>query len=318
MESDLFSFLKQHKLKDALYLTGKLVKEDQLEILQRTWIRSISAISDYTNVSFMKLYDTCATLDTFIQSEQFNIKDAFLITAKICILFQNMVQYVVIPKRTISQLRTKTIAYFSDSIKLSEAGINLFESILPKAINEREFCLQIISTLVSLWSSKNHLAFRDCLEYLCRKDYTIESVHQEDGNIVAFIWEFLNIFQPEKVKAIYSIYKTDYKKKEKSWRISLLFGMHNCINNIPSWTENENHILQKTELVSKEMWNHIANPPPPPPPLPQPLPLRNEEDKLAFFESYFPKIQEHPPEYEEEVLEVEIKQIYISKKKLRL
>lgn len=323
--TDLFNIFKQHKLKDALYMTGKLIHEEKVELLQRTWIRAIASIGDYSNVYYLKWYDTCSTLDEFIQSEQFNIKDAFLISTKICILFQNMIHYIVIPKRSVTQLRAKTISYFTDYAELSEAGINLFEGILPKAINEREFCLQVVSTLVSAWSSNNHIVIRDSIEYLCRKDYTIESSHLQDTSIVSFIWEFLSVFQPENTKAIYSIYKTDYKKKEKSWRISLLLGIHNCVNtsyNKLSWSDNDKHILQKTADVSKDMWAFIISSLNKTASILPPQSYREPRDKLSFFESYFPRVKESYDFTQDESLEDDeidtIKYIYVSKKKLHL
>lgn len=320
----LYGFMKQHKLKDALYITGSLVNNNEIEILQKTWIHAIASIGDYSNVCFMKWYDTCKTMDVFIQSEEFNIKEAFLISAKICILFENMIHYIVIPKKTIAQLRANTISYFSKNTSLSEAGMKLFEEILPKAINERDFCIQIISTLIKLWSSNNHLILRDGIEYLCRKDYKIESLEysNKESDIVSYIWCFFEIYQRDNSISLYSIYKTDYKKKEKSWRTSLLLGIHNCVNNdykTISWSENEVNILEKTEVFSKDMWGLVIS---------SRLKEKKEEDKekdatidkLEVFESYFPKVNEciNECENEEEIdLKNNIKHIYISKRKCK-
>lgn len=313
--------MKQHKLKDALYVTGSLVNNNEIEFLQKTWIRAVSSIGDYSNVCFMKWYDTCKTIDVFIQSEEFNIKEAFLISAKICILFENMVQYIVIPKKTIAQLRSTTISYFSKNTRLSERGMKLFEEIIPKAINERDFCIQIISTLIKLWSSNNHLILRDGIEYLCRKDYKIESLEHfnKESDIISYIWCFFELYQPDKSISLYSIYKTDYKKKEKSWRISLLLGIHNCVNtsyNTISWSENELNILQKTEAFSKDMWGLVIAAPP----KEKSVTASASVDKLEIFESYFPKVNECINDYENEP-EIDvtnsIKHVYISKRKCK-
>lgn len=314
--------MKQHKLKDALYVTGNLINNNEIEILQKTWIRTIASIGDYSNICFIKWYDTCKTIDAFVQAEQFNIKDAFLITSKICILFQNMIHYIVIPKKTIAQLRINTIPYFTKNTSLSESYVKRFEEILPKAINEREFCIQIISTLIKLWSSNNHLILRDGIEYLCRKDYKIESLHctSKESDIISYIWLFFEIYQHDNSNSLYSIYKTNYKKKEKSWRNSLLLGIHNCVNNTYksiSWSENEINILEKTELFSKDMWGLVVS-----------TPIKEKEpeketcciiDKLSVFESYYPKIIEYIEESDNEQesdLTNTIKHIYISKKKV--
>ena len=310
--TELYGILKQHKLQEAIHLTGKLIYDKNIDIVQKTWIRCIASIGEYTNVCFSKWQDTCDDIAAFITVEQFDIKDAFKITTKLCILFQNGTQYIVVPKLTIPLLRAKTIGFFAEDNKLSDAGIKLFQSILPNPINEREFCLKLISGLVRLWNGKKGVAFRDAIEYLCRKDYVIESLHSETDCVIAtFIWDFLKILQPELTTPLYAIYKTGYKKKDKLWRNNLLYGIHNFLiveySNV-LWSERENTAIKHAIDMSSEFWSYIISE------------MKEDvvvvPDKMAIFENYRPKIKEDVEEYGFPVIESQtIKSVSVKHKK---
>lgn len=286
--NELYGNLKQHKVQDALLLTGELLFKKHFDILQKTWIRAIASIGEYTDVCFMKWHDCIKDIIVFIEGDEADVSHVMKITTKLCILFQNNGQYNIIPKMTVPQLRTKTIGYFEE--KLSQKGEDYFLQILPKPINEKEFCLKIIGGLVKLWADKKPIDFRNAIEYLARKDYVIESIHTETGsNVVAFLWEVMRLYEPSVANDFYTIYKTGFKKKDKSWRNNLLYGMHNYLNdkyNRVSWDERESKLIENTKIVAKEVWSHIlktyniAAP-------------KKERDKIAIFENYYPtKLQE--------------------------
>lgn len=316
---ELYSSLKQHKVQEALYITGSLIFSRNIEALEQTWIRAVATIGEYTNVCFPKWHETCREIVAILHTEEFHVKEAFQITTMICILYQNADQYIVFPKLTIPQLRTKVVDLFSDSIKLSESGKQKFINILPKPSNEKEFCLKIISGLIKLWTQKDYIKLREGLEYVCRKDYMIESIPSEtEPNITSFLWDFMKVFQKDTADPLYIIYKTGFKKKDKSWRNSLLYGIHNYLHphygNL-SWSDYENDLLHKTTSITEELWKYIVS-------------VHQEDtkeidegdsyDKMSIFESYYPKAtydfnspSEYPSSEREQVKSVSIK----SKKK---
>lgn len=279
--TELYGFYKQVKMSEALHLTCELIFTNKFEIIQKTFIRAIACIGEYTDICFLKWHECIKDIVSFIKDENVDIYLILRITSKICILFKNTVHYNTVPKTSITQLRAKTISYFEDNTtKLSKKGEDFFDPILPKAINERVFILKIFGSLLKLWNDKKHLEFRDAIEYLTRKDYVIESIHTNIGSsIVALLWEFMNLYEPMITTNIYTLYKTDYKKKDKLWRNSLLFGIHNYLNgvyNIVLWTQEEYAIIKKSDVVAKELWARI---------------LKNEEisiDKMKIFDTYCP------------------------------
>jgi hypothetical protein len=288
---DLYCFFKQAKINEALLITSNLIKEKAFRSLQTTWIRSIACIGEYTDICFLKWMECIRDIDTFIQNDDFDFCTVLQITVKICILFQNSIQYNVFPKTTITQLRTKTIGYFENekNNKLSKKGEDFFEKILPKPINERVFILKILSTLIHLWNDMNHIAFRDVLEYLVRKDYTI---HTPTGSsIIDFLWDFIKLYEPSIGLPLYTLYKTEYKKRDKQWRNAFLYGIHNYLNkryNTVQWTFTEVELIENTKNVAKELWIGTK---------------RVEEvviDKMTIFDTFIPFKQDNNDYYMEE------------------
>lgn len=295
--NELYGHLKQHKLQEALLLVGELAFKRDFEIIQKTWIRAIACIGEYTDVCFLKWNECIKDIVAFIENEEVDVCSVLRITTKINILFQNTIHYNVIPKTTIPQLRLKTIGAFETV--LSKKGEDYFVPILPKPINEREFCVKIIGGIAKLWSDKKPIEFRNALEYLARKDYVIESIHTDTGsNIVAFLWEFMKMYEPSIAIDVYTIYKTGFKKKDKAWRNNLLLGIHNCLNekyNSVSWDSREQSLIDKTDILAKEIWIHILKK--------NNVVEKPKKDKMMVFENYYPKKVEayyHEEEYVKE------------------
>lgn len=315
---ELYGAFKQHKIEEALYITGDLIYLKQIELLEQTWIRAIAAIGEYTNVCFPKLHETCRDIVAILHTEEFHVKEAFQVTTKICILYMNSHQYVAFPKVTIPQLRVKIMDVFLDSIKLSEAGKQKFMMILPKPSNEQEFCLKILGGLLKLWSQKEYLRFREALEYVCRKDYVIESIPSEtEPNITSFLWDFMKLFQKDLAEPFYTLYKHGFKKKDKSWRNCFLYGIHNHLHEhygSISWSDHEKGLLQKTNLVTEELWKYVVSVHQE---TPHEEPTEDSYDKMSIFENYYPKaVYDFTTPYQYELPTKEhIKSISIKKKK---
>lgn len=256
--NELYGALKQHKTQDALCIAGTLIHMKAFDLLVKTWLRAFACICQYTSVCFVKLYDTATMLVEIIEDENINVATAFTLTTKLCILFKNAVQYVAIQATKIAELREKTINYFLDG----HCPDGIFDTILPKPVNERSFCAKILCSLVELWRSKNVVGYRDTLEYLCRRDYIIESLHSETGNntIVSFLWDFMRVYQPQITTPFYVLYKSGFKKKDKTWRNNFLYALHNYLHdeygNV-NWTTDERRIIEHTCAIAKDIWAFV-------------------------------------------------------------
>lgn len=257
--NELYGALKQHKTQDALCIAGKLIHTNAFDLLVKTWLRAFACICQYSSVCFAKLYDTATMLVEIIEDENINITTAFSLTTKLCILFKNAVQYVAIPATKIAELRKKTINYFLTD---GDCPDDVFDTILPKPVNERSFCAKILCSLIELWRSKNVISYRDALEYLCRRDYIIESLHSETGNntIVSFLWDFMRVYQPQITTPFYILYKSGFKKTHKTWRNNFLYALHNYLHDEYSnvnWTTDERRIIEHTGAIAKDIWAFV-------------------------------------------------------------
>lgn len=276
---ELYDSIKKANADASLYYTGFLLNNN-IESLQLTWIKLAANLGEYCNLYFHKWKDVIKDMVDFIQSEEVYIKNAFIITAKLCILYQTSFNYISVPKKTLSVLRNNIIDVFEGPY----VKIDKYKYIFPKPSNESEFCTKIVSGIIKLWSEKQVFKLRECLEYLCRKDYVIEN------DFIDFLWKFFELFQPNSITPIYILYKCYFKKKDKSWRYGLLYGIHNMLNEqTASWTVNELYILEQIVLMIPNIWSQFSKT------------VKKEEqviDKLHVLTHYIPKKMKEEVEYE--------------------
>lgn len=253
---ELYEAVKQCHGDKSFYYTGYLLAHN-IDGLQQTWIRLAAEIGFYKQFSFKKWSDTLESIAEFIQSDEISVVDGYFITGKLCMLYQNAVKYISIPKKPLSTLRTKVQDCFEHPGGLTVAPEKLSD-ILPKPQNERAFCLKVAAGMVYMWQEKNEL-LREALEYLCRKEYAVEHTLPE------FLFGVFKKLSGERgIVAAHILYKAFYKKKDK-WRYGLLYGLHACKCESEPWTVNELHILKKLEGLVPELWGefaHVNKPPP--------------------------------------------------------
>lgn len=317
---ELYGAIKKNHVQEALTLTGFCIVEKQMDLLEQTWVRAVATVGEYTQVCFPKWQDTCQKIVALLTSDHTHVLEAFLITTKLCILYKDAPHYIMVPKLTVPQLRTKVLDVFSESTTLSENGKQLFTPILPKPSNEHAFCCKILGGLIKLWNQKEYLLFRDALEYLCRKDYLIESLPSEtEPNISSFLWSFMKVFQKDITDPFYVLYKTGFRKKDKSWRNNFLYGIHNYLHpyyGTMSWTKEDLDLCTKVEKITEDLWayviqEHYGK---------QEQEKEQEEglyDKLSIFENYYPKaMYDFTQDYTYALPEKEdVKSIHVKKKK---
>lgn len=287
---ELYETLKKADLQNSLYITAELVKNNSLDELIETWIRTISFLGEFTQLYFSKWYDTCLSIKTIIDSnEDIDVVSILQVTTKICILFQNSSSYISFTKKPINQLRKNVIDIFENNIKLSDKGKEKFLDIIPKPKNEHDFCFKILCSIIFVWNKKEAIRLREILEYLCRKDFVLESIVSEtDNNIISFIWDVFKIFQPVVSPTLYKLYSYKYRKKDKSWKNGLLYSIHNMLYDdliFEMWNNKEKGILQHINDITEEIWNYVSN---------NNLNDNIEEevvidDKMMHFENYIPR-----------------------------
>lgn len=261
---ELYETLKKADLQNSLYITAELVRNNSLNELIETWIRIISFLGEFTQLYFSKWYDTCLSIISIIEADnEIDLVSILQITTKICILFQNSNTYISFTKKPINQLRKNVFDIFENNIKLSDKGKDKFLDILPKPKNEHDFCFKILCGIISLWTKKESIRLRETLEYLCRKDYILESIVSEtDNNIISFLWDVFKIFQPVVSVTLYKLYCYKYRKKDKSWKNGLLYSIHNMLYDdlvFETWNNNEKGILQHINDITEEIWGYVLN-----------------------------------------------------------
>jgi hypothetical protein len=297
VNEDLYESIKSSNGEQALYLTGQLLI-DNIESLQITWIKLTAQLGEYCNLQFSKWYETVTNISEFIQSEEVLVQTAFVISTKLCILFKNAYHYISVPKKTLAILRTLVLDVFETNHIPNPNLKEVFLLALPKPKNEQEFCLKIISGLLNIWNERKAIRTRECLEYLCRKEYTVENEFME------FLWGFFKLFQPKISTDAYVLYKAFYRKKDKNWRYGLLYGLHNYINDKDEyWTVNELHVIQEVIKMTPDMWASFNHKPPE---------KETKLDKMELFQHYYPT-RMNLPEEENKNLKEEVKKISVKR-----
>lgn len=305
VHKELYESLKKASLQESLYYTGVLLANQETEELFLTWIQIVAFLGEFSQLCFRKWEDTCKDISSVLESDELDVAMMFQITTKITILFQNAGQYISIAKKPIQLLRTNVLDIFTDKVKLSTAGKLRFMSILPKPLNEHEFCCQVLGGIISIWTKKEALRLREAFEYLCRKDYVLDSlVSETENNIISFLWDFLKVYQPDYTSHIYPLYKYRYKKKEKQARSGLLYSFHNLLYDSLSsilWSDHEKQILQQVHSMSEDLWMQVRES------ILDEVEKTEEPvevDKMYYFENFYPRSTHQTP-YDEDYREKE-------------
>jgi len=313
----LIQSIQQNIPQEALYYTGELAKTNNIELLESTWFYMVSCLASFSHFSYTKWSSICSDLLTIMENDVFHIKDAFLLTIKLCIMYKDCCNYFTLPKYQIATLRNKVISFFKDELKLSNKGLASFKHLLPKNESEKEFCIKTLSGLISLWGEKKSIEFRNALEYIDRKHFDIElpsDIHIKWGfnhypfNI--FLWECLCILEPS-LEVAKKLYQYQYSKKNhNNYYISFMLVSHTLLQDSynQDWSQHDiklfNHIIQISEELSKQII------------IEQPNATNKQTTSDNFvFETFFPttyeKIEESP---NFEPLSVHTKTITLTKK----
>lgn len=264
-DTDLWDSIKVCDPNTALYIVGEHSKNGNITILENTWVYTLANIGSFINFNYYKWLSICKDVLNIIEQEEFHISDAFEITIKLCLLYKNSHMYINPPKLDLRTLRKKIVDKFDTDFKLSNKGLMQFEPYLPKDLEERDFCIKIISGLISVWVDKKHQDFRNCLEYIDRKKYDIEipsNIHLEWGdqhtsmNII--IWECLSKLDPS-FEILKRLYTYNYSKKCHKINISFMLATSALIYSDKdiTWDDKEMRIINNVIENSKNIYKQI-------------------------------------------------------------
>ena len=319
--TELFISIQKNLPQQALYHTGEMAKTSKIDLLEKTWLYTLSYIANFSQLSFKKFHSIVINLLNILEADSFHIADAFHLTLQLCLMFKDSSQYIMLPKLQIATLRNRVIGFFSDEFKLSEKGLSSFKYLLTTNEQEKEFVIKIITGLIQLWNQKKSVELRNTLEYIDRKHYEIElptTVHLEWGSnhysFTVILWETLCILEPM-FKPIAKLFKIQYTRKNHyNYSLPYLLITHTFLQSSYNvdWTEQEYTILDKVKRMSDELYQQIE--------IEEPIATCNQPLESTFaFENFFPtaiqKIDVVPKLYDTPI--IENKTIILKKRKYK-
>ena len=319
--NDLFTAIQKNLPQQALYHTGELAKTYKIDLLEKTWLYTLSYIANFSQLSFKKIHSIVINLLTILEADSFHIADAFHLTLQLCLMFKDSSQYIMLPKLQIATLRNRVIGFFSDEFKLSEKGLTSFKYLLTTNEQEKEFVIKVITGLIQLWNQKKSIEFRNTLEYIDRKHYEIElptDVHLQWGSnhysFTIILWETLCVLEPM-FKPFAQLFKIQYTRKHHyTYSLPFLLVTHTYLQSSYNndWTEQEYTILDKVKKMSDELYQQIE--------VEESIATCEQPLEATFvFENFFPttneKIDAIPKVYETPI--IENKTIVLKKRKYK-
>lgn len=284
INNEMYENICKAEIQNSILIVTKILLRDTekgIETIQFTFISLCSYIATFISVYDIKLWiNVIENITTFIEEEQFTIKDIYIIITKLCILcdIYNKNPVVKTGSLNLKILRTKILDIFqNDNIKLSSNGISKFEGILPPIDSETyNLGIQIITGIVSLIKELDKIddfnkvhdianKLRLSFDYIIRKKYTFETkFYESDNDSVWFIWGLISLlYNDYEVDLLYKLFTHDYNKKSKNNKIGLLYGASIVMiylkkkNIARMWNNKELDVIKKIDELSIELFNDI-------------------------------------------------------------
>ena len=220
------------KMDDALYQTCVLLLAQKVEALEDAWILIAARLGDGDAASAATWYAVCKEIASACSAEGFHVKDALVLTAKLCFLARGSTTR---PSRnlneSLSRLRTQVIEHFPEKgARLTMRGVECFSRILPMHEEERMFAERVLVGISQLWEERKFSELRAAMEYLIRKRQLClhapaENIYpnmdeREIGDMVWFLWGAYICRYPW-LSTLWSVYAHRYKKSVRLERIGL-------------------------------------------------------------------------------------------------
>ena len=270
----LVSAILKHDVEWALYETGDLLNKGYTTELEHSWIHVLAVVGEALDSRHTSEYQRClmCTHDIVCADEgDILVKDAFLLTTRLCIMSQRYP--TLYAKPALTRLRTQVIDMFPENASLNASGQEMFKSVLPpESSEEYSFVQRVLAGLSKIWTNKADGASesRIAIEYLSRKKLSIPKPKwilphiRDDPDIVWMLWAaILLYFDSDVTRASFEVFTKWYKKHIKHDRIGILWAMAYvapCSYNddVETWTEEASKLYQKVEENIENLWGQIV------------------------------------------------------------
>ena len=271
------------RLEDGLYQTCELLMADNVIALENAWVASVSRLGDVEGINAVTWFSICQDmLATCDSSDGIRVKEALLLTGKLCLLSRQLAGSVGLGVgvgiHSVAALRSKVIGYFPENgMRLSQRGVAKFGRLLPVKEEERLFAERLLVGLSQLWEEHGQNDLPPAMEYLFRKKQLVlhcssigkqelwpyPSLDESDkGDIVWFLWgAWMLMFDWAKV--LWRLFCLNYKRSFRNERKGLLMACHG-MQSLPlghhnqSWGPIELSALEYIEENASAMWKEAT------------------------------------------------------------
>lgn len=279
IQEDLYQLITKANIEDALYVTGVMIINDKIQQLEHIWIRACcgTELKDMLP-SAWKWRHIIEDTYRIVKSESFDITDAFLLTAKLCIFYKEVLvvengENTINGKKPsvhIKQLRTIIMDDFPEDSVLSNAGIKKYAPILPTNEQELVFAHRILSGLSKIWTERLYHKSRNALEYLSRRKLKLDLPDKSwpspspdtASEFIWFLWGAILCYfhNSDIVEKMYILFNF-HNKRHRQHRYGLLWHIYYVAGNIEGsiWTIDENKWLTYIKDNASKIWQEIQD-----------------------------------------------------------
>lgn len=282
---ELYETIRNSDIKHSIYVISKLllIDENNIEIIENTFIHVLGYIGTFISIFDIKLYiDVVNDLVDIIDNDKIEIKIYYIFLTKLCIICdiynKNPISKVGITD--IKVLRERVISIFkNDYIKVSTSGLSKFANLLPPIDSETySLATQILTGIIGslkeieTYDSDNkddikNMAnkLRNAFDYIIRKKFIFETkFYESDNDCIWFLWGIISLLcDDDVISNLYRLFNLRYKKKNKNNRNGLIFATILIIVYLHKkdisrkWDKKELIVIEKISEISISLYKEI-------------------------------------------------------------
>jgi hypothetical protein len=282
---ELYENIRNSDIKQSIYITSKLLLTDEnnIEIIENTFIHILGYIGTFISIFDIKLYiDVVNDLADIIDNVKIEIKTYYIFLTKLCIICdiynKNPISKVGITD--IKVLRERVISIFKNEyVKISTSGLKKFENLLPPIDSESyNLAVQILTGIIGsikeieTYDSDNkddikNMAnkLRNAFDYIIRKRFVFETkFYESDNNCIWFLWGIISLLCEDiSIHNLYTLFNLRYRKKDKNNRHGLIFASILIIVYLNkkdisrNWDKKELMVIDKISEISISLYKEI-------------------------------------------------------------
>jgi len=275
----LDSLVKSSDYSKCLKYTVQCLKTagKAIEDLENSWLRLLNEQHlDLSNgVSSKAIIDINEHLFAILSSNNVKVKDALLLTSKLCIIYSRTQESVLTSSsgmyvpQTLACLRSKIKEFIPEDATLDFKYYSTFGKILPLPTDPNfPFYSRLLSSFVKLCEDKNTVALRLCTEYLSRKKFKLPlptnwpspNEGQGNGDPDWFLWGFYLCYYSDNpiVNTNFQLYLISEKSKKQGFLWGLPYCIEASTDTHNPWDKKEQRILSHISNMVGELWGYDA------------------------------------------------------------